>query len=471
MRRFNGAFRAFPCHDCDGFMVSPALLRRWPLIVVLLGLLLSSEPAEAQVGGVDIDTEGVLRIDYARRESATLARKRMEAFADERLPDEVGPFTEMRKVSLRAIERELQQAGSVEEVSEAAQFLYGLQRVDYIFADEEASDIVLAGPAEGFAPDTSGRMIGLTTGRPPIRLEDLLVALRWGRRSGGRGQIGCSIDPEPQRLQDLQNWLQANSTAASRNVARSRYSVMARILGLQNVSVFEVPDDSHFAQVLVEADFRMKLIALGKENPGVRGLRSHLSLISPQGNSLQRWWFVPLYEPIEVDDAGLAFHLSGQRAQLLAQDEWTDGQGRRSDAAFTRASTQKFAQLFTEHFSELADKSPVFAELQSVFDLALLAALLEQEDLPRRVDWRMTALLDGDRHPVGRYPVPKYIESSATTTNRARSVLGLVGGVTLAPGRVVGRGSERRQTAELAAVRHAATSGSSGSQGASFWDE
>jgi hypothetical protein len=196
--------------------------------------------------------------------------------------------------------------------------------------------------------------------------------------------------------------------------------------------------------VLVEADYRMKLIAMGRENPGVKGLRSQLSLLTPQGNSIQRWWFVPLYEPIEVDDAGLAYRLSGQRLQLLAQDEWSDRQGRRSDAAFTRASTEKFAQSFTAHLPELAEQSPVFAELQNVFDLAIVAALLRRDDWPRRLAWSMPTFLDVAGYPVERLPVPKSVESLASTTNRNRFVLGMVGGVTLVPDDVI---ADRNQAA------------------------
>lgn len=434
-------------------------LRGWLILLGVLaaGLAWGPSSVEAQVAGVSIDAEGVLRADYSRREADSLAHRRREAFAREQLPADLVPFSELRQVSLRGLERVLAER-PVKLLPADVRYLYGLQRIDYIFVDPDRGDVILAGPAEGYAPDASGRMVGLTTGRPPLQLDDLLVALRWGAQTGGRGEIGCSIDPEPQRLANLQAWLRQNSTPAPRSVAQARYPQMAEILGRQAISIFGVPEDSHFAQVLVEADFRMKLIALGKEQPGVRGIRSQLSLLTPQGNSLQRWWFVPLYEPIETDAAGLSFHLRGQRAQLLAQDEWSDGRGRRSDASFTRASTEKFAQLFTEHFPELADASPVFAELQNVFDLAVLAALIEREDLRRRLQWPMEVLLDPQRVPWTSYPVPRQVDSLATSVYRSRLLLGLVGGVTLMPATVVSRPSERAHAAAVTEVRRQALS-------------
>lgn len=435
------------------------LVRGWlvPLGLLAAGWGFGAAPAEAQVAGVSIDAEGVLRAEYSRREADSLTQRRREAFAREQLPADLVSFSEMRQVSLHALEQVLAER-PIKLLPADVRYLYGLQRIDYVFVDPDRRDIILAGPAEGYAPDGGGRMVGLTTGRPPLQLDDLLVALRWGAQTGGRGEIGCSIDPEPQRLANLQAWLRQNSTPAPRSVAQARYPQMAEILGRQVISVFGVPEDSHFAQVLVEADFRMKLIALGKEQPGVRGVRSQLSLLTPQGNSLQRWWFVPLYEPIETDAARLSFHLRGQRAQLLSQEEWSDGRGRRSDAPFNRASTEKFAQLFTEHFSELANASPVFAELQNVFDLAVLAALIEREDLRRRLQWPMDLLLDPQRIPVTSYPVPRQVDSLATSVYRARVMLGLVGGVTLTPATVVSRPSERAHASNLEEVRRQALS-------------
>ena len=421
----------------------------WMVWAVSLG----SPSAVAQVGGVSIDAEGVVRAEYSRRESATLQQRRMQAYVESELPAELAPFTELRRVSLRGIEAELSRAAGLKAVPRDVQYLYGLQRLDYIFVDPEGGDLVLAGPAEGFAPDASGRMVGLTTGRPPLRLDDLLVALRWGAEHRGQGEIGCSIDPDSGRLANLQAWLRQNSDPTPRNVSLTRFEQMARILGRQHVSVFNVPLESHYARVLVEADYRMKLIALGKERPGVKGIRSHLSLLAPQGNSLQRWWFVPLYNPIGTDEDGLTFHLSGQRAQLMAQEEWSDASGRRSSAATTRASTEKFAQLFTEHFQELADESPVFAELQNIFDLAVLAALIEREGLRQRLDWPMDLFLDPQRVPTDSYPPPRFVESLATTTPRSRVTLGLIGGVTLSPAPVLAQMQDRSRAADLRTLR------------------
>ena len=55
--------------------------------------------------------------------------------------------------------------------------LAGLLRVRYVFYYPESKDIVLAGPAEGWVAHVSGRVVGITSGRPvSLQLQDLAVA-------------------------------------------------------------------------------------------------------------------------------------------------------------------------------------------------------------------------------------------------------------------------------------------------------
>lgn len=397
-------------------------------------------PAAAQnngnngnANGIVIDADGVVRPEFTRAPSPALARRQQEAFADEHLSADVRTHSDMRMVSLPRLERTIQAALETgEPLGEDVRHLAGLQRIDYIFVNPAEQDVVLAGPAEGFAPDAGGRMRGLSTGRPPIPLDDLLAA--WRSVFGGEGSIGCSIDPDQDRLAALQEFASRNNSPTSTAGARRRYAQLAEILGMQDVVIWGVPADSHYGRVLIEADYRMKRISLGAEPSGVRAVRSHLSLLAPNGNSMQRWWFAPYYEAIYVSDDGNAFQLAGQRVQLLSQEEQIGDDGSRSDSAFTRASTQKFAQQFTEHYEELAAASPVFAELQNAFDLAVMAALLRKERVLQRIGWEGELFRDAARLPLESLPVPDTVPSEATTRPVQRGMmLGLVGGVTLDP--------------------------------------
>lgn len=382
-------------------------------------------------GGIDVNADGLVSLRSIRTASSKLSRRRLEAAAKAHLSADVNSPTEMRLVSLPALEAacaKLIDAG--ETLPPEIQFLAGLQRIDYVFLYPETGDIVLAGPAEGFAPDATGRMVGVSNGRPTLILEDLLVALR------SDGNLGCSIDPVPGNLAAMQRWVSVNNNPVSLAVAQNRYREMARLLGKQTIRVWGVPPASHFARSLVEADYKMKLISIGIEKPRVRGITSHLALVSPGKNSIQRWWFAPKYDAIERNDDETAWSFSGPRARLLAQEELTDADGNRSAAAETAESTQKFAKQFTEKFQALADKLPVFADLQNLIDMAVTAAVLRKSNMRERVGWEMELFGDEERLPTSTFPVPTQTQSLANTkTIGRRMVIGLVSGGVQVSGR------------------------------------
>ncbi|MBS0204228.1 MAG: DUF1598 domain-containing protein [Planctomycetes bacterium] len=375
--------------------------------------------------GVRIDATGVVSLAVSNDASGLLDKKRREALAEKALFPDVNIPSQQRHVSLVELEKVI---GPFLDkglpIPDEAFFLAGLQRIDHIFVLPETGDLVIAGPAEGFAPDAAGRMRGVSNGKPVLRLDDLVVALRSVSRTE---LVGCSIDPVPQRLAALQQFL-AQGGPATADVVKARFEQMDDILGLQTVRVDGIRPDSHFAVNLVEADYRMKRISMGLEHHGVKGLKSHLAMLAPGGNSMQRWWFVPFYEGIFRSDDGLAFHLSGQRAQLLAEEELADANGNRSAAATTRLSTRAFAKQFTDKFPQLAEKSPIFAELQNLIDWTVLAALIEKENLAGKVNWKMATFLDEQRMSIPTFNAPKQIPSSMNYKSSGSLMVGLVGG-------------------------------------------
>jgi hypothetical protein len=380
----------------------------------------------AAPAGIKIDPNGVVSSDFTRDKTGKLSQKRRESAAQENLSADVNTPSELRKVSLVRLEKACSEyLDQGETPPNEMQFLAGLNRIDYVFVYPESKDLVIAGPAEGFAPDEDGRVTGLESDRPPLRLDDLIVALRAVESSQ---QLGCSIDPEPEKLAAMLRFNAQNSTAASDAEIRRRFVRMRDIIGLENVSVFGVPSDSHFARVLVEADYRMKLISVGLEKPRIRGLPSHLALLKPQGNAMQRWWITPLYEAFYRSDDGNAYEISGQRAQLLSQDEQVSQAGQRTGTAFTRVTTQKFSAAFTEKYPELAREMPVFAELQNLIDLSIVAALFKKEQLQQKVGWEMPVFRNPQKITYAKGSVPQHVESVMNMKTSGSVVLGLVGG-------------------------------------------
>ncbi len=76
---------------------------------------------------------------------------------------------------------------------------------------------------------------------------------------------------------------------------------------------------------MVAADFRMQLIAMGMERPPV-DIPSYVTLSRPtlRKADMARWYFIPNYECVQVDDNELAMQLVGDRVRLVSQDEFSN---------------------------------------------------------------------------------------------------------------------------------------------------
>ncbi|MBX3443261.1 MAG: DUF1598 domain-containing protein [Planctomyces sp.] len=422
-------------------------MRRLALPAVLLFAaactLLAPRPAAAQLfppAGVLIDAEGVLRVQQPpqqpQRRQRAASRKRDAA--------------DVVCVSLRRLELSCREAGgSVDELPPELQTLGGLYRIDEVLLVPEENDILLIGPAEPPAVGEGAAHFGSTTGRPLIRLEDWVVALRAASRSG---VITCSIDPDPDRLRKYDAHIRNTLPQVTLATAPRWYAQLADILGRQDVSISGVPEDSRIASVLAIADYSMKRIAIGVEPSGVPQIKSQLALAgADRGATMQRWWFAPLYDPVEVNADRSQYRLFGPRVQLCAQEELIGPDGRRRDAAQTRLSSQRFAQNFTEHYEALADRQPVFAELHSLFDVAIAAALIVRERLPQRADCPLPAFFDAESLTTPAHTVPRFVESQALTRKvNATTVVGLVGGISISFGDVLSREQELTTTREIA---------------------
>lgn len=412
---------------------------RLPVLLTVLGLFTGSSlfaQNNNNPGGIHIDADGVVSILAPARESAAATKKRQQTFLSANLSGDLAKSTETRRVSLTQLDQQLAELiRDGKDIPLELRYLAGITRIEQVIVDREAADLSIIGPAEGFAPDLYGRMRGTTTGRPVLNLEDLLVA--WRTVQSGQTIVICSIDPTEEGIAAFKAYSSQNQVAATPAAIGQIFQTMAERLGRQTITLTGVPRDSHFAMVLVEADLRMKRIALGKDPAGVRGVPSHLSLMRLGDASMTRWWFVPLYDPIGVNADRTRFELSGQRLQLLGQDEYTNFQGQRSVAASNRLGTTKFVKEFTDHIPQMVEVQPSFAELQNLFDWMVVCTLIEKQKLARAIDWNPTVLGDTKLLPVATYPVPEGVDAVAATNKIGRTILGLVGGVELNVSNVV----------------------------------
>ena len=157
---------------------SPELGAMLTLALAIAALFVSQAQGQfinQQVGGVSIDAHGVLT-KIRGDELNELKRERQAAFSP--VPANLKDAG-LRKVSLRRLEAaigEQQKTGA--PLSDDIRYLAGLQSIQYVFVYPEQQDIVIAGPAEGWKLNALGDVVGETTNRPVMLLDDLLVALR-----------------------------------------------------------------------------------------------------------------------------------------------------------------------------------------------------------------------------------------------------------------------------------------------------
>ncbi len=388
-------------------------------------------------GGILINPSGVVDRSVVLPSGGAALQKKLRQAAAQNLSTELNQKSERRHVSLKRLEEEItKQLKGETLLSPDVRFLAGLTRIDFVFVIDDGQDIVIAGPAEGFAPITNGRVIGVESGRSALNLDDLLVSLR---SAAAESAVGCSIDPDPQRLRDSQQWLKQNSSPATLDVARARLERMVALQGNWNITTFGVPEGSRMCLSMIEADYLMKRLAIGVDNPGVRGMKSSLALAGPGDNMMRRWWFAPHYEPVERNPQRTAFRLAGPRFQLFAQEEVMDANGNLTDADFTQKSSEKFARLFNERIDELVQRYPSFADLQNIFDILTAMAIVRDCQSRGVLNWKPAVLLDEDALPVSNYLVAKETTPMLNVKMSGGSLVigAFSGGVTFKPARVV----------------------------------
>jgi hypothetical protein len=384
------------------------------------------------VGGIVVDANGVVRMQRFADPTGQLHRQRALA-ARASLDRKLATRSELRKISLVRLEAALKEklAGGGQPTDEM-RYLAGLTRIRYIFVYPESGDIVLAGPAEGFAADLSGRVRGVESGLPVLQLDDLIVAMRsfFGAEAKGAPVISVSIDPTQEGLANMQRFLQqfgSRATPAQTQIITAR---LRESLGLQTIRLTGVPATSHFAAVLVEADYRMKLIGIGLENPGIK-MASWVDRASPRAvsrNALQRWFFVPDYECLSVSEDETAVELVGNGVKLISSDELVASDGSLQQSGGVDLASKAFTEAFTKNYAAIARWSPVFTELRNVVDLSIAAAYLAHHKLPQQAGWKMESFLDENAYAVESLNVPRQVESAVAGVWRGRTLMTPIGG-------------------------------------------
>jgi hypothetical protein len=341
--------------------------------------------------GVYVDSRGTMhRLKIDPKRNLRQLAGRAEIDSGNRAVDQP---SRLRKVSLRRLERELQlHAAQGLPLDPVAANLAGIFEIKYLMLLPESNDIVIAGAAGPWILDSDGHAVNRETGKPVICLDDLIVCLRNAQPAplGNQGKFGCSINPRQENLQ------RANEFIATTTLKGSAWRRELRdVMGFQDIEFFGIDSATHAGRVLVEADYRMKLLAMGIE-PSIPQIPSYLSRLSirPDGStdatSAVRFWFTMNYDQIVSDEKQRVFELQGTGVKVLCENEFINRRGDRIHTGESEFHTAGFAADFTRHFEQIAAEYPVYCRLKNLFDLSIVSSLIRRFELDRRADWNLT---------------------------------------------------------------------------------
>ena len=260
-------------------------------------------------------------------------------------------------------------------------------------------------------------MLGIDSGRPTLQLQDLVVALRaFAPGQHKATTILCSIDPTEEGLARMQQFLR--SIGANINPGDTQMIVdgMRTSLGMQNIRIGGISPSTHFAQVLLECDYRMKLIGIGLEQPPVR-LASYVDKATPSSNKngLERWFFIPDYNSVPRGRRQPGAGTGGRRRQAGFREPGRGRQRRtRSHAARATRPASCSRRASRKKFADMAARVPVFAEMRNVIDLSIVAAFINQQDFYAKADWRAPTFNDEKALQVETYQTPRQVETVCT---------------------------------------------------------
>ncbi len=375
----------------------------------------------AAVGGVSIDAQGVLS-QAEQQATAGLRESLNERLAD--VPDEMDDKVTLRKISLRQLETALSQTvnNDIGALPDEIKYLAGLLRIQYVFVYPEQNDIVLAGPSEGWTINDQGTVVGKSTGLPVITLEDLLVSLQTSR-SAREMAISCSIDPTPEGTQAMRRFVRQQSRFSPGVVDK-----MAELMGPQQITITGVSETSHFARVMVAADYRMKRIAMQLEDSPIDGLPSFLQMLAKSRmrltNMMPRWWLACDYDPLARSDDGLAWEIRGRGVKVMTEDDLVTDDGEVTVTGKQNPVAARWADLMTRKYEELASAEPVFGQLRNLMDLSVVAALIDRERMAETAGCHLPILTgeNGD-FTLEAWNPPRTVATQCSFLKRGRDYL------------------------------------------------
>ena len=292
--------------------------------------------------------------------------------------------TKGRAISLKVLEKKLENCMGKGDCPDEFLQLSGIKKVLGYVIDEKNSDIILYGKSDGNSP--------------PLHLEDFVIALRnewllYARKEGNTyyySSPGCTIDPAPRVLEELQQTSghisNNQDTAKVQEHLEQWHNVCKQP---QKVGVFGIPFDTHFSKVMVDADYYMKRLVDGSVSLDIHGFASLSDItldiakedltngrsISIPLQTMNRFWFYP-GENSYREDKGIIL-IERSQVRLLTEEEFLTKEGKVAGSGSPNPLAKQFADEFTEKYAQIAKARPIYQELEGLFRFVSLAKTMK----------------------------------------------------------------------------------------------
>jgi Protein of unknown function (DUF1598) len=396
------------------------------------GIIIEWSPST--VSGVMVDPRGVLQQSTKEKGKRLATLSNQVRRAD--LNADMAKTSKLRLVSLTRLEKLIAKNRSEgKPVYATLKQLAGLTRVQYIFVYPEENEIVIGGPAEAWEYNQAGQMVGVESGRPVLHLDDLVTVMRTFS-DDGQSIFNCLIVPREENIRNLNSYVtKTNKVSRSPVGTRKWVKQLENVLGTQDVIFNGIPTDSRVARTIIEADYRMKLIGIDKLHEA--NIPSYFDLLAkedrkgPQMVDALRWWLTMNYDSVLLSQDENSFEIRGSSVKCLSENELITKQGKRISTGKANATNQLFAEHFSQKYEELASADPVFADLQNVFDLSLVAALIKHYQLDDKTNWSRGVFMKDGGYQTSIYTPVTTAQTVANhrVYNKRNVIVQVAGGV------------------------------------------
>jgi hypothetical protein len=236
-------------------------------------------------------------------------------------------------------------------------------------------------------------------GQPALVVDDFIVALRsslsrYAERNGSATYVSyptLSIDPTPETVRlfvKLERQFTESRLREEMDQMISRWQEICA--GAQNVRIEGVPRSSRFAQVMLDADYRLKQIADGTDDLQVPGLPSIMRASldqaiaaadhnEPVGMSItSRFWFTAGQS--YYSSGRITFQLERVDVRLQTEAEFATETGLLKKDARTDKLSDEFACRFSSQFPKIADLHSTYRDLENLYRWMALARVMVDEE-------------------------------------------------------------------------------------------